>query len=84
MYIPIFIAILMGLLSPANQSAHKKTGTVYVKFDGPISQNSTASTDSIPPGEGGDDGGETGIGGPGGTGTSGGTGQNPPPPPPKP
>ncbi|MES2650635.1 MAG: hypothetical protein V4663_02790 [Bacteroidota bacterium] len=60
MYIPIFIAILMGLLAPMNQSANRSTGTVYVKIDGPIVQNSTSEIDSIPPGGGGDTGGETG------------------------
>jgi len=76
MYIPIFVAILMGLLSPINQSSSRLQGKVYVKMDSPSSQPTTFSTDSIPPGEGGDDGGDTGIGGPGG-----GTGQNPPPKP---
>lgn len=60
MYIPIFIAILMGLLAPTNQSANPTTGSVYVKFDEPIAQNSTSETDSIPPGGGGDTGGENG------------------------
>lgn len=77
MYIPIFIAILMGLLSPINQSSNKLKGKVYVKMDGSSVQPSTLSTDSIPPGEGGDDDGETGIGG--GTG-----GENSPIVPPKP
>ncbi len=74
MFLPIFIAILMGLLSPINQSSDKLKGTVYVKMDAPSSQPNTFSTDSIPPEEGG---GETGIGG--GTG-----GENSPIIPPKP
>ncbi len=74
MYIPIFIAILMGLLSPINQSNHKKTSTIYVKFDAPAPQPMTSDTDSIP-------GGDDGINGPGGTGTGGGTGTPPPPTP---
>ncbi|MEJ5993315.1 hypothetical protein WG904_02705 [Pedobacter sp. Du54] len=74
MYIPIFIAILMGLLAPINQTAKRGNGTVYVKFNVPIVQDNTSETDSIPPGD-------DGINGPGtGTGTGGGTGQIPPPP----
>lgn len=80
MYIPIFIAILMGLLSPINQSSCKVRGNVYVKMDGSVQQPTTLSTDSIPPGDGGDDGGETGIGG----GPGGPTGDNGQLPPPKP
>lgn len=68
MYIPIFIAILMGLLTPINQSAHKVNGTVYVKLDGSVPQATTLDTDSIPP--------DSGEDGPGGD-----TGQNPPPKP---
>jgi len=61
MYLPIFIAILMGLLSPVNLSSNKSTETIYVKLDGPISQNTTSAPDSIPPGDGGGDtGGENG------------------------
>ncbi len=71
MYIPIFIAILMGLLSPINQSNHKLKGKVYVKMDGMAPQPTTYSTDSIPPGDG-----EPGIGGD----TGGETGNNPPRP----
>lgn len=52
MYIPIFIAILMGLLVPTNQTAKTSTGTVYVKFDAPITQSNTSEPDTVPPGDG--------------------------------
>lgn len=51
----------MGLLAPNNQTAKRSNGTVYVKFNAPIAQNSTSETDSIPPG--GEGGGEDGPGG---------------------
>lgn len=76
MFIPIFIAILMGLISPTNHSSNCNSGgTVYV--------NSTTGEDGEPstnPGDnsGGDD---TGIGGPGPANPGGGSGQNPPPKP---
>lgn len=79
MYIPIFIAILMGLITTA-QNPHQLKAKVFVKFDKPASF-STSSTDSIPPGGGGNEGGDDGINGPGGTGTGGGTGSPPPPKP---
>ncbi|RZK41167.1 MAG: hypothetical protein EOO90_12215 [Pedobacter sp.] len=79
MYIPIFIAILMGLLAPNYQSANRNKGTVYVKFGSSAPGNYTTQTDSLPTGGGGDD--DTGIGGPGSGGPGGNTGQNPPPPP---
>lgn len=60
MYIPIFIAILMGLLSPINQVSHNVKGKVYVKMDCSVPQATTFDTDSIPPGGGGDTGGENG------------------------
>lgn len=72
MYIPIFIAILMGLISPANHSSNCNSGgTVYV--------NSTDGEDDPDTGSGDDDG--TGIGGPGPANPGGNTGQNPPPKP---
>lgn len=69
MFLPIFIAILMGLISPANQSTNcNNGGNVYVT-------NSGGEDD--PGNDPGDDG--TGIGGPGPAGPGGGSGQNPPP-----
>lgn len=73
MFIPIFIAVLMGLISPANYSSNSNSGgTVYV--------NGNSGEDdpgAEPGGEPGDD--DTGIGGPGPANPGGGSGQNPPP-----
>lgn len=77
MFIPIFIAILVGLISPNSQTANSgSNGTVYV---------SNSSGDEGDPGtdpgtETGDDD-DTGISGPGAGGPGGNSGQNPPPKP---
>lgn len=77
MFIPIFIAILMGLISPSSQSSNcGGGGTVYVTNSG--SEEGDPGTD---PGDGSDSGDDTGIGGPGPAGPGGGSGQNPPPKP---
>lgn len=71
MFIPIFIAILMGLVSPANHSSNcNGGGTVYM----------TSGDDSGDPGTDPSDD-DTGISGPGPAGPGGGSGQNPPPKP---
>ncbi|MFN0291756.1 hypothetical protein [Pedobacter helvus] len=73
MFIPIFIALLMGLISPANHSANCNTGgTVYV--------NSTNGEDGDPDTDP-DNNGDTGVDGPGPANPGGGSGQNPPPKP---
>lgn len=75
MFIPIFIAILMGLISPASHNSNGANGgTVYVTNSG--SDEGNPDTD---PGDGGDGGDDTGIGGPGPANPGGGSGQNPPP-----
>lgn len=74
MFIPIFIAILMGLISPTTNNANCKSGTVYVS-------NNEPNDDPGDPGDGGDEEEDPGTDGPGGTGTGGGTGPLPPPKP---
>lgn len=66
MFIPYFIAILLGLVNPS-----------HTNHSGNCNGNTTVSATSSDPGNPGDDG---FIPGPGpGTGTGGDTGQNPPP-----
>jgi hypothetical protein len=68
MFIPIFIAILMGLISPSNHRSTCTGGTVYV--------SSSESNAGDEPGDGGgDDSGTPGDD------TGGQTGHNPPPKP---
>jgi hypothetical protein len=75
MFLPLIIAILLGLVNPANHNANcNGGGTVYVSSDDPNDPNDPEN----PGGEGGED---PGTDGPGGTGTGGGTGNNPPPKP---
>lgn len=59
MYLPIFIAILLGLVSPSNKSANKRCG-VYINVNQPKPEYSTFNTDSIPPGNEDGTGGDTG------------------------
>lgn len=73
MFIPLIIAILMGLVTPTTNHANCNSGTVYVS-------NSGTNPDEDP-GTGGEEG-DGGEDGPGtGTGTGGDTGQIPPPKP---
>ena len=60
MYLPIFIAILMGLISPSNNVSTNKRGGVYISVNQPKPEYSTFSTDSIPPGSEDGTGGENG------------------------
>lgn len=76
MFIPIFIAILLGLINPSHTNNCDSGGTVYVN---------AAEPDPGDPGDGGgDEGGgngtDPGTDGPGSGGPSGNTGQNPPKP----
>jgi hypothetical protein len=71
MFLPLFIAILMGLVSPS----HHTTSTNHCGS----TTVSTMGDEEEDPGD--EDPGDTGEDGPGGTGTGGGTGQNPPPKP---
>ncbi|TCC86492.1 hypothetical protein EZ428_23810 [Pedobacter frigiditerrae] len=73
MFIPLFIAILLGLVNPSSYPANCNTQTTIVN----TTSGDTGDPEPDPePGDGD---------GPGtGTGTGGGAGQNPPPPPPKP
>lgn len=59
MYLPIFIAILLGLMSPSNSSSTNRRGNVYINVNQPKSEYSSF-TDSIPPGNDGGTGGENG------------------------
>ncbi len=59
MYLPIFIAILLGLMAPSNNTSTNKRGCVYVNTNEPPKQ-STFSTDSIPPSNDDGTGGENG------------------------
>lgn len=79
MFIPMIIAILLGLVSPSTHTNHHCNGGGTVQV----------SSDPNDPDGGGDDGDDDGLGGNGGddgsgpgtgTGTGGGTGQNPPKP----
>lgn len=74
MFIPLFIAIFLGLVNPANVSNTSNChggGTVVVNAEGDPG-------DTGDPGETGDPGDDTGDDGPG---TGGGTGNIPPPKP---
>ncbi len=72
MFLPIFIAFLMGLISPSSTNQTCNSGsTVYV---------TTGEPDPTDPGDGGDNGEDEGTDGPGTGGPSGNTG-NPPPKP---
>ncbi|WP_113661662.1 hypothetical protein [Pedobacter nanyangensis] len=59
MYIPIFIAILLGLLSPSNNTSANKKGSIYINTNEPP-KYSTFDTDStsteIEDGTGGENG----------------------------
>jgi len=58
MFIPIFIAILMGLISPASHSLNcQNGGTVQVSNSGPEDPGNEPGTPTTP---GGDTGGENG------------------------
>lgn len=79
MFLPLIIAILLGLVNPANYNTNCNSGsTVYVNANG-----TNSGDDPNDPGDGGDEGGGNedgpGHGGPGGN-----TGQNPPIKPPTP
>lgn len=79
MFIPLFIAILLGLVNPNHTNSNcSGGGTVQVN-------STTPGTEDPGNGEGGDDGGGTGTDpgtdGPGHGGPGGNTGQNPPPKP---
>ncbi len=58
MYLPIFIAILLGLMSPSNNASTNSKGCVHVNTNEPP-QQSTFSTEETPGNEGGT-GGENG------------------------
>lgn len=58
MYLPIFIAILLGLVSSSDNSYTNKNGSVYISTNEPPS-TSSLTTDSIPPDDDGT-GGENG------------------------
>ncbi len=67
-FLPLIIAILLGLVSPATHSNNHCNG------------GGTVQVNSIPPGGDPDDPDDDGSDGPGsGTGTGGGTSQTPPP-----
>lgn len=73
MFLPIFIALLMGLISPANPSSTCNGGTVYV---------SNSGAEDPGTGDTGEDPGDTGDEpGPGAGSAGGNQGQNPPPKP---
>jgi len=57
MYLPIFIAILLGLMAPSSNNVNVR-GSVHINTNEPP-RYSTFSTDSIPGNEGGT-GGENG------------------------
>jgi len=58
MYLPIFIAILLGLMAPSNTSTNKR-GCVYVNTNEPP-KYSTFDTDTTTTGNEGGTGGDTG------------------------
>lgn len=59
MYLPIFIAILLGLMAPNSNNSNNIRGSVHINTNEPP-RYSTFSTDSIPPGNDGGTGGDTG------------------------
>ncbi len=59
MYIPIFIAILLGFISPSSNTSTNKRGYVYVNTNEPP-RYSTFDTDTTSTGVGGGTGGDTG------------------------
>lgn len=59
MYIPIFIAILLGLIAPSNNTSTNKRGCVYVNTNEPP-KYSTFDTDSTSTGPVDGTGGENG------------------------
>ncbi|KQB99945.1 hypothetical protein [Pedobacter sp. Hv1] len=82
MFLPLIIAILLGLVNPANYNTNCNSGsTVYVNANG-----TNSGDDPNDPGDGGDGGDEGGGNedGPGHGGPGGNTGQNPPIKPPTP
>ena len=57
MYLPIFIAILLGLMAPSNNTSTNKRGCVYVNTNEPKDQYSMSSdSTSYDGGTGGDTG----------------------------
>lgn len=59
MYLPIFIAILLGLMAPSNNTSTNKRGCVYVNTNEPP-KYSTFDTDTTTTGIEGGTGGENG------------------------
>jgi hypothetical protein len=84
MFLPLIIAILLGLVNPANHNTNcNGGGTVYVNSDGSNSGDDGSGSGGDE-GSGGDDetnpGGLPPTDGPGHGGPGGNTGQNPPKP----
>jgi uncharacterized membrane protein YgcG len=79
MFLPVFIAILMGFISP-NHASKCNGGTVYVTTNDSGAQNDSGDN----PGTGDDDGTGGGTGGGGSTGGGGTSGEGSQLPPPKP